>query len=241
MFILLNFALFATLTVAKIPPDFQICGLRNPQLDDCIKSSVEAVIQRLKNGLPEINVPPLEPLHIDHMKLVDLPTLQASANDVKLYGLSNVKINKLNFDRMKQQISLDLTFKEVILDADYNVNARILFPIAGVGPINILATDVLSTAVLNYKIVQHKGKPYMFMREMNLKLSIKDYTSNFTPKEGPDSTLATAINAALQNSREEIIESATPHLEKKITEVMLTSANKICKSFTYDELFPDRE
>ena len=101
--------------------------------------------------------------------------------------------------------------------------------------------DVVSTAVLNYKIVEHNGKQYMFFSAMTLKLLIKDYTSNFTPKEGPDSTLATAINAALQNSRQEIIESTTPHLEKKVTEEMLILANKICKSFTYDELFPDRE
>ena len=76
---------------------------------------------------------------------------------------------------------------------------------------------------------------------MTTKLNIKDYTSNFKPKEGPDSTLATAINAALQNSRQEIIESTTPHIERTVTKEMLELANKICKSFTYDELFPDHE
>lgn len=61
------------------------------------------------------------------------------------------------------------------------------------------------------------------------------------PKEGPDSTLSTAINAALENSRQEIIDSTTPNLEKKITEDILQISNKIGKHFYYDELFPDRE
>ena len=95
--------------------------------------------QKLKSGLPEINVPPLEPMFIDRVQLADLPNFKASARDVKLYGLSNFKINKLNLDLEKQQIDVELTFKEVTLEAEYDVNAKILVPVAGTGPINIVA------------------------------------------------------------------------------------------------------
>ncbi|XP_033208017.1 uncharacterized protein LOC117167295 [Belonocnema kinseyi] len=241
MLILLNIALFTTLAVAEIPPYIQTCGRRNPQLNECIQNSVGAVINELRNGIPEINVPPLEPMIIDSMKLVDLPNFKASARDIKLYGLSNFKIKKLNLDLEKQQINVELIFKEITLDAEYDVNAKILFPVAGTGPINMVTSEIISSGVMNYKIVEHGKKQYMFFSSMSLKLFIRDYTSNFRPKEGPDSPLATAINAALANSRQEIIESSTPNLEKKITEEMLILANKICKSFTYDELFPDHE
>lgn len=94
---------------------------------------------------------------------------------------------------------------------------------------------------MNFKVIDRKGKKFVFFPSMNTKLNIKDYTSQFTPQEGPDSTLSTAINAALENSRQEIIDSTTPNLERKISEDILQIANKICKFFTYDELFPDRE
>lgn len=94
---------------------------------------------------------------------------------------------------------------------------------------------------MKYKLLNHKGNDYMYFNAMTSKLTIKDYTANFAPKDGPESPLATAINTALATNRQEFIEGTIPNLEKTISENVLIIANKICKHFTYDELFPDRE
>ena len=121
-------------------PYIKVCGRWNPQLDQCIQNSVEAIKEKLRSGIPEIDVPSLEPMHVDRMELADLPNFKASAHDVKLYGLSDFHINKLHLDTKKQQIDVELTFKQVTLDADYDVDAKILVPVAGTGPINIVAS-----------------------------------------------------------------------------------------------------
>ena len=76
---------------------------------------------------------------------------------------------------------------------------------------------------------------------MKMKLKIADYTAHFVPNKGKDNPLAEAINAVLQNNRQEIIESLLPHLEKAMSKKILELSNKISKHFSYDELFPDRE
>lgn len=76
---------------------------------------------------------------------------------------------------------------------------------------------------------------------MTTKLTVGDYTAKFDPVDGPNSTLSMAINNVLANSRQELIDGTTPNLEKTISTRILGMANKLCKHFTYDELFPDRE
>ncbi|XP_051172803.1 uncharacterized protein LOC127289083 [Leptopilina boulardi] len=237
----LNFSFLSTCIVAEIPSYIKVCGRRNPQLDNCIRNSVEAMRAKLREGIPELKIPSIEPMYMDNVSLADLPNFKAFARDVRLHGLSNFIVDNLHSDLEKNQFEVELTFKEVTLKADYDVNAKILVPVAGTGPINIVATDVTAKVIMNFKVIDRKGKKFVFFPSMNTKLNIKDYTSQFTPQEGPDSTLSTAINAALENSRQEIIDSTTPNLERKISEDILQIANKICKFFTYDELFPDRE
>lgn len=56
-----------------------------------------------------------------------------------------------------------------------------------------------------------------------------------------NSPLEEAINAVLEENRQEIIASATPHLEKEIMKNILSICNKFSQHYTFDELNPDRE
>lgn len=202
-------------------------------------SSVESLREKLRDGIPELEVPSIEPMILDKITLSDSNNFRAIAQNVKLHGLSNFQAKFLHVDLENKRLDIDLIFKKVKLNADYNVNARIVVPIGGTGPIDIVADDVTAKVTLKYQLVDHKGKKYLYFPSITIKLNIKDYTSHFMPKEGPDSPLANGINSALSTSREEIIETITPNLEKVISERVLMLSNRICKHFTYDELFPE--
>lgn len=119
----------------------KVCGRRNPQLDNCIRNSVEAMRAKLREGIPELKIPSIEPMYMDNVSLADLPNFKAFARDVRLHGLSNFIVDNLHSDLEKNQFEVELTFKEVTLKADYDVNAKILVPVAGTGPINIVASE----------------------------------------------------------------------------------------------------
>lgn len=64
----------------------------------CIRESVEVLRPRLKKGIPEINVPSIEPLHIDEITIFngDPPSnLKAFLRNVKVHGASDFQITKL--------------------------------------------------------------------------------------------------------------------------------------------------
>lgn len=99
--------------------------------------------EKLREGIPQFKIPSIEPMYIDRVALADLPNFKAFARDVKLYGLSNFIVNRLHSDLEKNTFTVEVTFKEVTLKADYDVNAKILVPVAGTGPINIIASKYL--------------------------------------------------------------------------------------------------
>lgn len=92
---------------------------------------------------------------------------------------------------------------------------------------------------LIFKIVERNGKRYMFFPSMTTHLSVKDFTVKFEAVNF-DKTLQQAVTQALGSSHQEILDATRPNIEKAISEKCLEIANKICKHFTYDELFPDR-
>lgn len=97
---------------------------------------------KIKEGIPELDIPSADPLFVDQVALADLPNFKASAKNITLYGLSEFIVKKLHFDLEKRQINVDLIFKKIGFDADYHVDAKILVPISGTGPIHMITGKI---------------------------------------------------------------------------------------------------
>ena len=236
--------LFLTIVVgfvaAEIPPYIYICGIKNPNLDDCIIKSVAILSKKLAAGIPELNVPPTDPMLIGDMTLIDIANFKAIGSDVTLSGLLTYHINSLHLDLEKQQVDFDLNLAEAKIDGNYNISARILIPINGKGPLTFTSNDVNAKIRMLYNLVQHAGKQYVYFSSMTTHLNIKDYTIKYEP-ENFDQTLRNAFSEAVGHNNREILEVTIPNLEKAISKRCLEISNNICKHFSYDELLPDRE
>lgn len=238
--VLLFFAAVAGFASAELPSYMHVCGIRNPNLDQCIIDSVNAMADTLRVGDPELSIPAAEPFVMDKVQLANFPNFKAYGTNITIYGFPTYHINYLHFDTDKRQVDVDLTFKEIRMEAEYNVSARIIIPIEGSGPIHLVTKNVGAKVRINYDVVDHKGKKYVYFTSMTTKLDIKDFEAKFEARNF-DKTLQDAVRQALGGSHKEILDSSRPSIEKVISQKCLEIANKICKNFTYDELFPDRE
>ncbi|KAK2576593.1 hypothetical protein KPH14_005263 [Odynerus spinipes] len=238
IFYVLLLAVFAS---AEIPSYIHVCGRRNPKLDDCIRESIDNMKDKFLVGIPELDIPSINPLIVRNVKLAELPNFQASADNVKMYGLGQYTIDDLHLDLDKKQIDFTVSFNSMKILADYDVNAKIIVPVVGHGPIEMTTENVKAKITMLYKIIKRNNKNYAYFYSMKTKLEIQDFTADFKDQSGADSTLTTAINAALIDSKKEILDSTVPNLEKKISETILEISNQVCKHFHYEELFPDRE
>lgn len=135
-------------------PYIQICGIKNPNLDDCIVKSVAGLSKKLGAGIPELNVPPTDPMVIGDMTLIDVENFKAIGSDVTLSGLLTYHINSLHIDLEKRQVDFDLNLAEAKIDGNYNITAKILIPINGRGPLSFTTSKLKNyTYVSSYRYV----------------------------------------------------------------------------------------
>ncbi|XP_003398034.1 uncharacterized protein LOC100646546 [Bombus terrestris] len=235
---------FSTIIVGfmaiEIPPYIHICGMKNPNLDDCITKSVDGIAKKLAAGIPELNVPPTDPMLIGDMVLIDTANFKATGSNVTLTGILTYHINRLHLDLEKQQVDIDLDLDEAKIDGNYNISIRILIPINGKGPLTFTTNNANAKIKMLYNLVEHAGKQYVYFSSLTTHLDIKDYTIKYEP-ENFDETLRDAFREAIGHNNREILEMTRPNLEKAISQRCLEISNKICKHFPYDELLPDRE
>ncbi|XP_031842216.1 uncharacterized protein LOC116431228 [Nomia melanderi] len=238
--VLLIFAAVAGFVTAEVPSYIQICGAKNPNLDQCVINSVNALAKVLESGIPELGVPASNPFVLEELTLADLPNFKAIGHNVKVYGLPTYNIESLHLNLDEKFITMKLLFKDIHMVADYDLNAKILIPISGKGPISMNAQDVVARVKMSFKLVQRGSKRYMYFNSMQMKLDAKDFDLKFE-SDHLDKTLQDAFMQALGSSHQEVLEFSMPYIEKAISEKCLDLANKICKRYSYEEFFPDRE
>lgn len=74
------------------------CKRSDPQVEKCVLDSIEEMRPRLKDGIPEFNVPVLDPFTVPRLKLNrTAPNLRVKATikQTKAFGGSDFKIEKL--------------------------------------------------------------------------------------------------------------------------------------------------
>lgn len=76
----------------------QVCKKSDPNINGCIFESVNKLKPYLVNGIPEYDIPSLEPINLGDLIVAGSKTGQGlfiTANDIKAYGASNWKLKNL--------------------------------------------------------------------------------------------------------------------------------------------------
>lgn len=114
------------------------CSRNDPNLDDCLRASVESIRPSLANGIPELLIPPLDPLEIPEINIKQNSgaiRLDSEYSNVIISGLSNFTIRDLHVDKTQHRFRIDLWFPMLQMKANYNINGKVLLlALNGTGP-----------------------------------------------------------------------------------------------------------
>lgn len=104
----------------------QICKRNVPSLANCLKESTEALRPYLRDGIPEMHLPPIEPLLVPHAELDTGESFKATFDNFLVYGLTNYTLKNIDVDLDKNSVDLDLLFPFVRTTGDYKLKGRLL-------------------------------------------------------------------------------------------------------------------
>lgn len=225
----------------QIPDYIKICKRDQNTINECVKNSIENIRPNLISGIPELNVPTLEPFYIPEIVAVsgELVPLKASGKDVKVSGAGNFTIKSIVVDLETLTIRGKVRFPRLHLDGRYNLDTQILIvPLRGEG--NLVANAVKCDAdiLLKSKLIMQDGKEYLRFTSLDVDISIKDYRIRLDGLFNGNKALGDATNEAINQNRGEFLKTTQPYLEKTVAKILLDSANKIVANIPFDELLP---
>ncbi|KAK6633519.1 hypothetical protein RUM43_001099 [Polyplax serrata] len=240
---LVYFFIYSTVFIDALIPDYiQVCRSTDPQLEKCINSSIEAIRSKLVTGIPELDVPPLEPLALNEVSLIRGPDgakIEASVKNIKVFGPSNFIIKSLRANVKNSQFDFRVLLPKLSFKGDYSMNMRILLlKLQGQGVITGNLTNYRAEVNMKGDKIKRNGQKYLHMRKMKTKLDVGDVAIHLTNLFNGDPVLGPATNRILRSNSKLFLEEIQPALESSISEVFTDIANRITLKFTYDELFP---
>ncbi|XP_012263717.3 protein takeout [Athalia rosae] len=231
----------AMTSAAELPDFIHVCKRKDPQVNDCIAKSVEFLRPYLLSGVPELNIPSLEPLYLKELVAAESTGLKITARDIRTYGASDYTIRgfKLDFDTMHCQFSMDLP--HLYIDAMYHVDGKVLLlPIAGSGPMRGNFTACTGSVDLKGEVKKDaNGEDRLRYTDFHVKFTVGNGYVELENLFGGDRTLGDLVNSAINNNFDVFLRELQPLLEKALSETFQRIANNIVEPFTWQQLFPD--
>ncbi|KAL1490579.1 hypothetical protein ABEB36_013249 [Hypothenemus hampei] len=226
---------------AQIPSYIHLCHRNDPKLKECIIDSIETLRPKLKEGIPEINVPPIEPLPLEEIKLRSGPNsaqINANFTNVQVWGISKLVIQDIQVNLPKQVFLVHLLLPKLYFTGDYDINLNVLIlKYAGQGTFSGNFSNYIIDLTLKYDLKNKNGKEYMNFPKVKLKFTQGKSKLFLDGLHNDDTQLIKGLSQVLDENTDIFLKEVLPVLEKGISERLTKIANNIVSSFPYDELF----
>ncbi|CAG9832504.1 unnamed protein product [Diabrotica balteata] len=168
----------------KLPSYFKICSQSAPNLGKCIKKSVEELKPLLIKGIPDLDIPSVEPLHIPEV-VIDQGSgpvaLKSVYKDIKVYGPSKFIIKDIKVDLEKDKMRIRLFIPRLKVVCNYNMEGKIMMmPISGSGKSSSNYSEAMNMFLNdNWKQIANEIKPVL---EDNIAMIFKKFANKIFHK-----------------------------------------------------------
>ncbi|XP_067004639.2 protein takeout [Anabrus simplex] len=220
---------------------FTLCSRSDPNLGECIKNSMTKAKPKLIEGIPELQLVPLEPLHIPLLEFKDGQgnfEFHMTLRNLIVRGLKDFDVKDCKMDIDKGHLDMDIVTPQMNFEAQYEVDGKILVvPIQGNGDVVFNFTGVRTIASIRTKTIQKDGQEYRPIEDLKWTIEVDKGQSHFTNLFNGDKTLGDATNKFLNENHKEAFETLKSLPEEAFGQFFKEMGNKIFAQYPIDELF----
>ncbi|XP_046420963.1 protein takeout-like [Neodiprion fabricii] len=229
----------------KIPDFLKICHRSDPNLNECIRTSVEALRPHLREGIPLLDIPACEPLHVPQVEISQGSgpvAVRSTYTDIQVSGATDFLLKAVKVDLEKERTKLKIFLPRLEMVANYTMDGRILMlPITGEGKGYGNYTDInaiVTTQGEDYANSKDGNKTYFRVTDFFVDFNVGHATIHLDNLFNGDETLADAMNVFLNDNWKTVAAEMKPALEDAVAELFMDFANRIYAKFPKDVLFP---
>lgn len=118
-------------------PILKQCHKNDPNLTECLKNAIESMRANLSHGIPELMIPPCEPLRINQIQIkqnAGAIRMDSEYSNVIIHGLSNFTLRDIHVDPVMKNFRADLWFPVLKMTCNYMLQGKVLLmPLMGNG------------------------------------------------------------------------------------------------------------
>ncbi|XP_055294854.1 protein takeout [Sitodiplosis mosellana] len=224
----------------NIPPILKQCHKDDPNLNECLRRAIESMRANLSQGIPELMIPPCEPLKIPEIRITQNAgaiRMDSEYSNVIIYGLSNFTLRDIHVDPVTKRAICNLWFPLLKMTSNYLIQGKILLmPLMGNGTASSNFTDIDATLTMtmNGSGAAHSngGK----IGDIKVEFNIGGASVHLDNLFGGDPQLGSMMNKFINDNWREITAEIRPALGESIESILYGIANQLNEMYGLEKL-----
>ncbi|KAK3926826.1 Protein takeout [Frankliniella fusca] len=221
------------------------CKAADPDLNECVKKAAQHLFEISAKGIPELNVPQLDPATVPKLAVErdGALTMNLELINSTHHGLGGVKITKASIDPHKNEYNFTVIIPHYVVSGQYDINGRvILLPITGHGQANLTFIHTEGSWTFQGERETRDGESYLKLTKL------KSIISHDTPKNvlihfdglfGGNKVLGDTMNHFMNENWKEITKQLKPSVQASFERRLLPVAQRFLSNFPLKKLFAD--
>ncbi|XP_070156915.1 protein takeout [Polyergus mexicanus] len=211
------------------------CSRKDPKIDACFLRTLNHIQPYLVKGIPELELPSIEPLVIPELKIENGQgpvRIRAFFTNITAIGPGNYSINKVRVNISSYRIDLHLSLPKIEVQGNYDINGNVLlFPIQSHGNFWALFGDVEAIARIQGVEEVRNGIRYLNIVRLLIDFSLGRVRFRIMDHLNGNNVIGQAMNQFLNQNAKEIIEEMRPaasaSIAKHFKEFLNTAFGKL--------------
>ncbi|XP_008544009.1 protein takeout-like [Microplitis demolitor] len=213
-----------------VTPEYILpCSRSDPQIEACIQKAFNHLKPYLIKGIPELELPPIEPLVIPQLGMENgqgAVRVRALFTNITTLGSGNYTVSKVRADLRTLRVDLQLSIPKIEIQGHYDVNGKVLlFPIQSHGDFWALFGDVEAIARVQGVEELRDGVRYMRIARLLIDFSLGSARFRVHDRLMGNNVIGQAMNQFLNQHAREIIEEMRPAASSSIAEHFMSFLN----------------
>ncbi|XP_028157583.1 circadian clock-controlled protein-like [Ostrinia furnacalis] len=216
----------------KTKPDFvRTCLKSDPEFDECSRNAVQHLFSALGPGLPEIDMPPLDPLKIPKIRILQGEgpvNVNAALDDVTVTGFGKTEVLLSQVDGKTYDFYTKVRVPKIRIEGTYDLKGKILLiPLVGRGKCWFEPTNMTIDIVSDVKLYEKEDFLFFNVTGAHVKYNIGGLKLRMNNLFDGIDSLEDSTNAYLNANWRPVSESLRPILSKTIEDILLNFLQRL--------------
>jgi len=211
-------------------------------LNTCLRKTLDHDLRtKMKEGIPELNLPKTEPMKVDSVSFQHGKkpvVMKAKFSDVVVTGLSNFTSDYIEADSLTKIFRIGLTVPDIKINGTYQVDGEVfVFPVEGSGKFYTNMKGVTAVGSSTILPTIKGGRKVLSVNNLNIDFQIQDVKIHMTNLfRGDNELLAKAVNDFLNEHSDKVLNEVRPEIARRMTIFVSRVMNEAFSELPADDL-----